>query len=145
MAKRFLTPVAPPALDSDPAGGVEGAIYFNSSTNALKFYNGTAWVELSQAGGATAASAIRTLSSAPSSPAEGDVYFDTVDNVIRMYNGVSWSDVGGPKAILDHVHNYDGSVGYVNYGTMVDTSVVSYDAGNASSTSFNDILDGGNA
>lgn len=145
MAKKFLTPVAPPALSSDPASGVEGAIYFNSSTNALKFYNGTSWVELSQAGGATAASAIRTLSSAPSSPSEGDVYFDTVENVIKMYNGVSWSDVGGPKAILDHVHNYDGTVGYVNYGTMVNESIVSYDAGNASSTSFNDILDGGNA
>lgn len=145
MAKRFLTPVAPPALDSDPAGGVEGAIYFNSSTNALKFYNGTNWVELSQAGGVTAASSIRTLSSAPTSPSEGDVYFNTEENIFKIYNGTAWSDVGGPKAILDHIHNYDGTVGLVNYGTFVDTSIVSVDAGNASSTSFNDILDGGNA
>jgi hypothetical protein len=145
MSKKFLTPIVPPVLDSDPSGGSEGAIYFNSSSNALKFYNGTSWVELSQAGGATAASSIRTLSSAPSSPAEGDVYFDTVENVIKSYNGTSWSDVGGPKALLDHVHNYDGSVGYVNYGTFVDSGIVSYDAGNAYSTTFNDILDGGNA
>lgn len=145
MTKKFLTPVRPPVLDSDPAGGSEGAIYFNSSTNSLKFYNGSNWVELSQAGGASAASSIRTLNSAPSSPDKGDVYFNTVENVIKMYNGTSWSDVGGPKALLSHIHNYDGSVGYVDYGTFVDTSVVSYDAGNAYSTSFNDILDGGNA
>lgn len=145
MAKKFLTPVTPPALSSDPASGVEGAIYFNSSSNALKYYNGSSWVELSQAGGATAATSIRTLSTAPSSPAEGDVYFNTAENVIKVYNGIGWSDVGGPKALLAHVHNYDGSVGYVNYGEFVDTSVVSYDAGNAYSTTFNDILDGGNA
>jgi hypothetical protein len=145
MAKKFLTPVTPPALESDPASGVEGAIYFNSSSNALKYYNGSSWVELSQAGGATAATSIRTLSMAPLYPAEGDVYFNTEENVIKVYNGTGWSDVGGPKALLAHVHNYDGSVGYVNYGEFVDTSVVSYDAGNAYSTTFNDILDGGNA
>lgn len=145
MAKKFLTPVVPPVLTSDPSGGIEGAIYFNTSINALKFYNGTNWVEISQAGGATAASSIRTLSTAPSSPEKGDVYFDTAENVIKMYNGVSWSDVGGPKSLLAHVHNYDGSVGYISYGEFVNTSIVSYDAGNASSTTFNDILDGGNA
>lgn len=145
MAKKFLTPVAPPALESDPASGVEGAIYFNSSTNALKYYNGSSWVALSQAGDSPATSSIRTLSTAPSSPVEGEVYFNTEENVIKVYNGTAWSDVGGPKALLAHVHNYDGSVGYVSYGEFVNTSVVSYDAGNAYSTTFNDILDGGNA
>ena len=82
---------------------------------------------------------------APSSPDQGDVYFDTSENVIKMYNGSIWSDVGGPKALLDHVHNYDGGVGYLNYGIFVNNSIATYDAGNASSTSFNDIIDGGNA
>jgi len=145
MARKFVVPIVPPVLASDPAGGTEGAIYFNSSTNALKFYDGSNWVTLAQAGGSTAASSIRTLSTAPSSPSEGDVYFDTAENVIKAYDGNSWSDVGGPKALLDHAHNYNGSVGYINYGTFVDTSIVAYDAGNAYSVSFNDILDGGNA
>ena len=50
MAKKFLTPVAPPALSSDPAGGVNGAIYYNTTTNSLKYYNGSSWVEIAQSG-----------------------------------------------------------------------------------------------
>lgn len=48
MAKKFLTPITPPSLSSDPATGVTGAIYFNTQINKLKVYNGTSWVDLSQ-------------------------------------------------------------------------------------------------
>lgn len=48
MARKFLTPVNPPALSSDPASGTTGAIYFNTQINKLKVYNGTAWIDLSQ-------------------------------------------------------------------------------------------------
>ena len=33
-------------LSSDPAGAEAGDVYYNSSTNKLRVYNGTAWVDL---------------------------------------------------------------------------------------------------
>jgi hypothetical protein len=33
-------------LSSDPAGGESGDVYYNSSTNKLRVYNGTSWVDL---------------------------------------------------------------------------------------------------
>ena len=46
MAKKYLTPIAPPSLASDPASGVNGAIYYNTTSNVLKFYNGTIWYDV---------------------------------------------------------------------------------------------------
>jgi hypothetical protein len=37
VAKKYLTPIAPPSLASDPASGVTGAIYYNTTANVLKW------------------------------------------------------------------------------------------------------------
>ena len=51
MAKKFLTPVVPPSLSSDPSGAVAGAIYYNTAVNSLKFYDGTTWSLIGAGGG----------------------------------------------------------------------------------------------
>jgi hypothetical protein len=33
-------------LSADPAGAEAGDVYYNSSDNKLKVYNGTSWVDL---------------------------------------------------------------------------------------------------
>jgi hypothetical protein len=43
MAKRFLTPIGLPLLDRDPDTASEGEMYFNTSTKAIRQYNGTSW------------------------------------------------------------------------------------------------------
>ena len=62
MARKFLTPITPPSLASDPASGVAGAIYYNTTSNALKFYNGTAWSNLNA--GASSSLAIQQTNTA---------------------------------------------------------------------------------
>lgn len=151
MAKKFLTPVAPPALASDPASGVAGAIYYNTVSNVLKFYNGTTWTAVGT-GASSSASAIQSLDTAPNSPTQGSVYFDTNEQTIKAYNGTIWYDVAGPKELLDHQHYAgEGLVRHVDYGQYVDelNYIVSMDGGTAS-TSYasapnNDIIDGGSA
>lgn len=151
MAKKYLTPIAPPSLASDPASGVNGAIYYNTTANVLKFYNGTAWTAIGTGQGGTASS-IQTLSSNPGSPTQGSIYFDTEEQTIKAYNGTIWYDVAGPKELLDHQHYAgEGLVKHVDYGQYVDelNYIVSMDGGTAS-TSYalapnNDILDGGSA
>ena len=150
MAKKFLTPVVPPALASDPASGTIGAIYYNTATNVLKFYNGTAWTAVGTGAGSSSASAIQALATAPNSPAQGSVYFDTTEQTIKAYNGTIWYDVAGPKELLDHQHYAgEGLVRHVDYGQYVDelNYIVSMDGGSASSSYAsapnNDIIDGG--
>ena len=143
MAKKFLSPIVPPRLSSDPASAENGAIYYNTSTNSLKYYNGSSWSALQSGGGTTTASAITTSATEPSTPSEGQVYFDTAYNTLKVYNGTYWYEVGGPGSILDHTHMYEGPVSFVNYANYV--SEVYMDGGSASSTSTNDIIDGGGA
>ena len=45
MTKRFLSPIKIANIASDPTGSA-GALYYNSTTNSVKFYNGTTWTTL---------------------------------------------------------------------------------------------------
>ena len=150
MARKFLTPIAPPALSSDPSGATTGSIYYNTVIGALKIYNGATWSTLTGGGGST--SSIQALATAPNSPTQGTVYFDTTENTIKAYNGTIWYDVAGPKELLDHQHYAgEGLVRHVDYGQYVSdlNYIVSMDGGTASSdyssAPNNDIIDGGNA
>jgi hypothetical protein len=154
VAKKFLTPIAPPALEQDPASGVSGAIYYNTTSNILKFYNGTTWTAIGTGtgGGGGDVTSIQALPSAPESPSQGSIYFDTEEQTIKTYNGTIWYDVAGPKELLDHQHYAgEGLVRHVDYGQYVSqlNYIVSMDGGTASSdyssAPNNDIIDGGNA
>ena len=70
MAKKFLTPITPPALSSDPSGGTAGSIYYNTVAGALKIYNGSTWSAIAGSG---AANSIEVLNASPASPAQGRV------------------------------------------------------------------------
>lgn len=50
MSRKFLSTLRLTNLTSDPSGGSEGDIYFNSITKALRFYNGSSWIELADTG-----------------------------------------------------------------------------------------------
>lgn len=145
MAKKFLTPIAPPQLASDPVSGVNGAIYYNTVSQSLKFYNGSAWVAIGGGNTGGEATSIQVLDVAPSSPSQGDVYFDTIERTIKTYNGNIWYDVAGPKEVLDHIHYTDGRVRYVDYGQYVSENIVVMDGGTSISVFSGDIIDGGNS
>jgi hypothetical protein len=136
MSKKFLTPVVPPALGSDPANGVSGAIYFNTVLNKLKVYNGVTW---SQVGG------FDVLPDDPLTAEQGQIYYNYNQQTFRGFNGVVWYDVGGPKAILEHDHAIDGLVNSVDYGNYVSEDKVFANAGSTSSSFMDNYIDGGGA
>lgn len=45
MPRNFLTPITLSKIASDPAGST-ASIYYNSTSNTIKFYNGTSWTTL---------------------------------------------------------------------------------------------------
>ena len=153
MAKQFKTTIAPPALATDPSGTYAGEIYYNTTSGALKIFNGSAWSLLTGSGGGSGTSnSFEVLDLPPASPAQGRTYFDSSENTVKVYNGAIWYDVAGPKELLDHQHYAgDGSVKSVEYGNYVEFGnyLVSMDGGSAnsdySSAPNNDIIDGGMA
>jgi hypothetical protein len=136
MSKRFLTPVVPPALGSDPANGISGAIYFNTVLNKLKVYNGTSWA---QVGG------FDVLADDPVNSEQGQVYYNYNQQTFRGFNGIVWYDVGGPKALLEHDHALDGMVNSVQYANYVSEDKVFADNGSTSSNFMDNYIDGGGA
>lgn len=154
MSRKFLTPITLPALTSDPAPAPTGSLYYNTSSDVIKFFNGSSWVAVGTGGGGGEGSSgsLEVLPEAPSSPTRGRIYFDSSENTIKAYNGNIWYDVAGPKELLDHQHfSGDGLVRHVDYGQYVSelNYVVSMDGGTASSdyslAPNDDIIDGGSA
>lgn len=50
MAKRLLSTQSIVNLSTDPASGSAGEIYYNTTINSFKYYNGSAWIPLSSGG-----------------------------------------------------------------------------------------------
>lgn len=144
MARKFLAPLTLPITPDDPASATKGTLYFNTSLNAIKYYDGNDWIEVASGGlSISAANAVQTSSSAPSNPSLGSMYFDTSDKTFKVYSGDYWQPLSPPSSVLEHTHTYDGDVAYVNYGTYSQN--YSYDGGTSSSIFSGAIIDGGGA
>lgn len=69
------------ASTSAPVAPLRGEIWFDTTTNQLKVYDGTSF---KPSGGA------KSQASAPSSPSAGDLWVDSDDSQLYFYNGSSW-------------------------------------------------------
>lgn len=102
---RYLgTKASDPAVDNDGNALVAGALYFNSTDQVMKLYNGTSWVAayvsgagfVAKIGGLTGAADIPagTTGERPS-PAAGYFRFNSDLGKFEGYNGSAWGSVGG--------------------------------------------------
>ena len=106
---------------ADPGIGVSGALYFNTTYNVLKVYDGSTWNEIASTGtsgitqsfadtrylrldgGNTPTAAISmgsqflrfaNLTTRSTAGTAGQVYYNTDTNKLDLYNGSSWIAVG---------------------------------------------------
>lgn len=102
---RYLgTKASDPAVDNDGNALVAGALYFNSTDQVMKLYNGTSWVAayvsgagfVAKIGGLTGAADVPagTTGQRPS-PAAGYFRFNSDFGKFEGYNGSAWGSVGG--------------------------------------------------
>lgn len=90
MAKRLLSVLKIVNLSSDPASGTAGEIYYNTVSNAFKYYNGTTWTEIT-GGGAS----VTVSTTPPSSPQEGDLWYDSSSAKLLIYYDSTWVEASG--------------------------------------------------
>ncbi len=69
------------ASTAAPANKIRGELWFDTTTNQLKVYDGTDW---KPTGGA------KSQASQPSSPSAGDLWVDSDDSQLYFYNGSAW-------------------------------------------------------
>lgn len=105
MARLFLTPIDLGKLElqnprlqqlgSDPGSPVTGQFYYNTGSNTLRFYNGSAWIDLGRLNQITAPNAAVAMNSqqitglADPSNAQDAATKNYVDSVL---NGLAWKD-----------------------------------------------------
>jgi hypothetical protein len=70
---------------SAPLHSRSGQLWYDSTANILKLYNGTTWKPISS----TAAS-----SSSPVSPVTGDLWWDTTNSQLKVRGGSAWITIG---------------------------------------------------
>ena len=102
FAGQMRGPAGPPGPPGPAGGGViisatppaspqTGELWYDTSTQQLMLWTGTAWVVT---GGGTGGGAA-VSPTPPSSPATGDLWFNSTTNVLSVWNGTTWVAVGG--------------------------------------------------
>lgn len=94
MAKKFLTGLNLVVLDTDPATGSEGELYFNSSASVAKIYQAGSWSVLG-AGGGGGGGSTTVSTTEPSSPEIGDSWYKNDTGEFYIYDGTYWVEVNG--------------------------------------------------
>jgi hypothetical protein len=137
MAKKFLTPISPAILSTDPATAEAGQLYYNNSSNVLKIYNGTSWVSLANAAASnlsvvqvnTSGTAVESYASITSIQFDEDSGFD-----------VTSPSAGIAKVAMNSTFknwNVNGSAGLVAQGldtvNLISSGAITISANNTSS------------
>ena len=106
-----------PSADNDGDALTAGDMYFNTSTNRMRVYSGSAWADVAldpatvvSKTSATGSGVLPagTTAQRDGSPSAGYMRFNTTDTSAEIYDGSAWSPVGGgnttDKGLYEHAH-----------------------------------------
>ena len=93
MSVKRLVSLNTVSLATDPSSPRLGDVYLNTTTNNLRVYTATGWVEVGASGGA----AVSIGTNPPASASEGDLWYNNVDPHFYTYDGTYWVEISfGP-------------------------------------------------
>ena len=116
-------PKHPIPPDNDGDALTAGDMYFNTTTNRMRVYDGSSWSDVAVDASAivsktsTTGSAelpTGTTAQRDGSPSAGYMRFNTTDGSFEGYNGTAWGAIGGgatggngEEAFIEHEHTID--------------------------------------
>ena len=94
MSRKFKVPLNLVGLTSDPGSATNGDLYFNTSSNKVRYYTQNTWQDLgAAAGGAT----VEVSTTIPATATEGKLWYDNDDAHLYVFDGTYWVEVSiGP-------------------------------------------------
>jgi hypothetical protein len=112
-----------PTVDNDGDALTAGDLYFSTTTNRMRVYDGSSWSDVA-VDASTIVSKTSTTGSAElptgttaqrdGSPSAGYMRFNTTDGSFEGYNGTAWGAIGGgatggngEEAFIEHEHTID--------------------------------------
>lgn len=84
-----------------PSNPVEGDVWFDTSTNISKIYDGSIWKTIDE-------DKVSTSTTVPTTPVEGDVWFDSVNDSIKIYDGSDWKILSSIEVDGDTTNEIQG-------------------------------------
>lgn len=87
MTKRLLNTQRIVNLSSNPASGTAGEMYYNTTSNELRVYNGTNWVAIGSGGGG---STVTVSDTAPTGATAGNLWFNSLNGTMYIYYDSAW-------------------------------------------------------
>jgi len=94
VSRKFKVPLNLVGLTADPGSATNGDLYFNTSSNKVRYYTQNTWQDLgAAAGGAT----VEVSTTIPATETEGKLWYDNDDARLYVYDGTYWVEVSlGP-------------------------------------------------
>ncbi len=110
-----------PTVDNDGDALTSGDLYFNTTSNELKVWNGTNWIAItiptitavsSQTNTATDYLDIPsgTTAQRPGSPTTGNIRFNTTESEYEAWDGSAWSPIGGGSSTTDGIWQHANTI-----------------------------------
>ena len=84
-SRKFLQPLNLLNATADPIPAVQGDVYYNSTSDKIRFYDGSQWNDVGSGGGGVTVS-----ETAPTSPELGDGWFKSSTSELFFYDGTFW-------------------------------------------------------
>ena len=92
-----------------PAPAVDGDLWFDTSNNLLKVYDGSGWISIVGSGGGSGGSTV-VSPTAPTTPSNGSLWYDTLEGYLKVY--LAGSAVWAPASHKFFVQNTEPASGF---------------------------------
>lgn len=75
-----------------PTSPVEGDVWFDTTTNNSKIYDGSSWIIIDD-------DTVTESATAPTTPVQGDIWFDTTNAITKVWDGSAWQEIKAVSAL----------------------------------------------
>jgi len=131
-----------PTLDNDGDALTAGDMYFNTGTNRMKVYSGSAWADVALDGSTLVSKTSATGSGVlpagttgqrDGSPSAGYLRWNTTDTSAEVYDGSAWAAVGGgnttDKGLYEHAHTISADYSITSGNNALTAGPITIDTG----------------